>query len=189
MRKKQTIKKRKRTGKNYRTYSKGASRTNSKGGVKFSRTSRTYSKGASRTSRTTTPSESSISEKNGSDIRHHLVQLLKNNNVAEYNEYTSQIRLNENMLKDFYTHLDEKLHTFSFNTIDKLAPCLSQLQEETEPKANLYLHYINDIINSGNVHGIPFKDYIKVLSREHSKKHSRFVKQLKSDIYKQHHRQ
>jgi hypothetical protein len=178
MRKKKTRKKRKRTGKNYRTYSIG--------GVRFSRASRTSR--TSRFYRTTTPSQSSISENNGSDIRHHLVQLLKNNNVAEYNKYTTQIRLNEDMLEDFYKHLDEKLHTFSFDTIDKLAPCLSQLQEEAEPKANLYLHYITDIINSGNVHGIPFKDYINVLSREHSKKHSRFVNKLKSDIYKQHHK-
>jgi hypothetical protein len=175
MRKKKTRKKRERKGKNYRTYSKGGVR------VRFSITNRT-----NRTNRTTTPSRSSISEKNGSDIRNHLVQLSRSKNETEYNEYTTQIRLNEDMLEDFYKHLDEKLHTFSFDTIDRLAPCLSQLQEEAEPKANLYLHYINDIINSGNVHGIPFKDYIKVLSRKHSKKHSRFVNELKSDIYKQH---
>jgi hypothetical protein len=162
MLKNNTKKSRKRRGKNNRTYSKG--------GVKISRK--------------TTTSQIAISAERGSNIRHHLIQLSKNNNDPDYSKYTTQIRLNEDMLEDFYKHLDQELHTFRYDTINRLAPCLSQLQEEAEPKANLYLHYINNIIDSGYVHGIPFKNKINFLSREHSKKHSRFQKELKSDIYK-----
>lgn len=80
----------------------------------------------------------------GNDIRHKLVTLCRRGNWTEYDEITQKIMRDYwvNGKKDFFTYLDNQIHTFTPETLACLKQSLTQLQEDAIPESMPHLSYI-----------------------------------------------